>query len=67
MESFRKEYSINGQNYKKKLFDQLINFEKILITGASGWLGRTLINILLQVLEDEFKNKLEENKNLFIK
>ena len=45
-------------NLKSLILEHLEEGEKILITGASGWLGRETIELLAELLGNQFSNKV---------
>ena len=45
-------------NLKSLILEHLEENEKILVTGASGWLGREAIQLLAETLGDMFANKV---------
>ena len=45
-------------NLKNLILEHLEEGEKILVTGASGWLGRETIQLLAETLGDMFANKV---------
>jgi nucleoside-diphosphate-sugar epimerase len=47
-----------NDNLKNLILDRLEKEEKILITGASGWLGRETIELIAETLGDKFLNRI---------
>ena len=45
-------------NLKSLILEHLEEGEKILVTGASGWLGRETIQLLAETLGDKFANRV---------